>query len=80
MNTMNKTYTPELAPEVLLRLWDYADQFRDLFRFPSQVSWSGVYLRGLLQNGERKSIEPMAARVPLPEATCRPSKATLVFM
>ena len=66
MNTMNKTYTPELAPEVLLRLRGYADQFRDLFRFPSQVSWSGVYLRGLLQNGERKSIEPMAARVPLP--------------
>jgi len=66
MNTMNKTYTPELAPEVLLRLWDYADQFRDLFRFPSQVSWSGVYRRGLLQNGERKSIEPRATRVPLP--------------
>jgi len=66
MNTMNKTYTPELAPEVLLRLRDYADQFRDFFRFPSQVSWSGVYLRGLLQNGERKSIEPMAARVSLP--------------
>jgi SRSO17 transposase len=66
MNIMNKTYTPELTPEVLLRLRDYADQFRDLFRFPSQVSWSGVYLRGLLQNGERKSIEPMAARVPLP--------------
>ena len=66
MNTMNKTYTPELAPEVLLELRDYADQFRDLFRFPSQVSWSGVYLRGLLQNGERKSIEPMAARVSLP--------------
>ena len=66
MNTMSKTYTPELAPEVLLRLRHYADQFRDLFRFPSQVSWSGVYLRGLLQNGERKSIEPMAARIPLP--------------
>jgi len=66
MNIMNKTYTPELTPEVLLRLHQYADQFRDLFRYPSQASWSGVYLRGLLQNGERKSIEPMAARVPLP--------------
>ena len=27
---------------------------------------SGVYLRGLLQDGERKSIEPMVARVPRP--------------
>jgi SRSO17 transposase len=66
MIIMNKTYTPELAPEVLVRLRDYADHFRDLFRLPSQSSWSGVYLRGLLQDGDRKSIEPMAARVPLP--------------
>jgi SRSO17 transposase len=66
MNSMNKTYTPELAPEVLQRLRDYAEQFRDLYRYPTQFSWSGVYLRGLLQDGERKSIEPMAARVPRP--------------
>lgn len=26
--------------------------------------WAGMYLRGLLLNGERKSIEPMAARLP----------------
>jgi SRSO17 transposase len=26
--------------------------------------WGGVYVRGLLLNGERKSIEPLAARVP----------------
>ena len=25
--------------------------------------WGGVYVRGLLQDGERKSIEPMAARM-----------------
>jgi SRSO17 transposase len=66
MNSMNKTYTPELAPEVLQRLRDYAEQFRDLYRYPTQFSWSGVYLRGLLQDGDRKSIEPMAARVPRP--------------
>ena len=30
------------------------------------MAWSGVYLRGLLQDGDRKSIEPMVARVPLP--------------
>jgi SRSO17 transposase len=66
MISMNKTYTPELAPEVLLRLRDYAQRFQDLFRYPAQFAWSGVYLRGLLQDGERKSIEPMASRVPRP--------------
>src|SRR5438067_1141101 len=66
MISMNKTFTPELAPEVLLRLRDYAERFQDLFRYPTQFAWSGVYLRGLLEDGERKSIEPMAARVPRP--------------
>jgi SRSO17 transposase len=66
MISMNKTYTPELAPEVLLRLRDYAERFQDLFRYPPQFAWSGVYLRGLLEDGERKSIEPMASRVPRP--------------
>ena len=66
MIIMNKTYTPELAPEVLHRLRDYAEPFQDLYRYPSQFAWSGVYLRGLLEDGERKSIEPMASRVPRP--------------
>jgi SRSO17 transposase len=66
MNIMNKTYTPELTPDVLLRLRGYADRFQDLFRYDAQFAWSGVYLRGLLEDGERKSIEPMAARVPRP--------------
>jgi SRSO17 transposase len=66
MDSMNKTFTPELSPEVLGRLRDYADLFRDDFRHQAQRSWSGVYLRGLLQNGERKSIEPMVAIVPRP--------------
>ena len=66
MTSMNKTYTPELTPDVLDRLRDYAELFRDDFRFKAQHSWSGVYLRGLLQDGERKSIEPMVARVPRP--------------
>ena len=26
--------------------------------------WAGMYIRGLLLDGERKSIEPMAARLP----------------
>jgi SRSO17 transposase len=66
MTSMNKTYTPELTAEVLERLRDYAELFRDDFRYKAQHSWSGVYLRGLLQDGERKSIEPMVARVPRP--------------
>jgi SRSO17 transposase len=63
---MNKTYTPELTPEVLDRLREYAAPFREDFRYDSQHAWSGVYLRGLLQDGDRKSIEPMMARVPRP--------------
>jgi SRSO17 transposase len=66
MISMNKTYTPKLTPEVLDRLRDYAELFRDDFRHKAQHAWSGVYLRGLLQDGERKSIEPMVARVPRP--------------
>src|SRR5262245_55597605 len=67
MVSMNKTYTPELTPEVLGRLRDYAHQFDDLFHHKAQSAWSGVYLHGLLQDGDRKSIEPMVQRVPRPE-------------
>jgi SRSO17 transposase len=63
---MNKTFTPELTPEVMDRLRDYARLFQDDFWHQSQRSWSGVYLRGLIQDGERKSIEPMVGRVALP--------------
>src|SRR3954465_2029043 len=64
---MNRTYTPDLNPDVLDRLAAYAASFRDDFNRPRQARWCGVYLRGLLQDGDRKSAEPMAARVPLPE-------------
>jgi len=63
---MSKTTTPELSPDVLHRLQDYADLFRDQFPWPRQARWSSVYLQGLLLDGERKSIEPMAQRVTLP--------------
>ena len=66
MISMSKTYTPELTPEVLDRLRDYVDTFRDDFTHPRQAAWSGVYLHGLLHDGERKSIEPLSARVGLP--------------
>src|SRR4051794_4460587 len=64
--SMSKTTTPELSPDVLHRLQDYADLFRDQFPWPRQARWSSVYLQGLLLDGERKSIEPMAHRVTLP--------------
>src|SRR3954465_5371453 len=64
---MNRTYTPDLNPDVLDRLAAYAASFCDDFNRPRQSAWCGVYLRGLIQDGDRKSAEPMAARVPLPE-------------
>ena len=63
---MNRTYAPELAPDVLGRLADYATDFRDDFNRPRQATWCGVYLRGLLTDGDRKCVGPMATRIPLP--------------
>src|SRR5919206_2666947 len=63
---MSKTYTPELTPAVLGRLHDYAAGFRDAFGLDRPARWAGVYLAGLIQEGERKSIEPLSRRVALP--------------
>jgi SRSO17 transposase len=66
MILMSKTYTPELAPDVLDRLEEYATVFRDDFPHKKQAAWGAIYLQGLLHDGERKSIEPLSARVTLP--------------
>src|ERR671916_525518 len=63
---MSKTYTPELTPDILQRLEGFAAESRDAFRFDRPARWAGVYLRGLIQEGERKSIEPLSRRVALP--------------
>src|SRR3954453_8992479 len=63
---MNRTYTPELAPDVLDRLASYPALFRADFNRPRQAQYSGVYLRGLLLDGDRKSIEPMSRKVTPP--------------
>src|SRR3954467_361669 len=63
---MSKTYTPELTPDVLRRLEDYAARFRDAFGLDRPARWAPVYLAGLIQEGERKSIEPLSRRVALP--------------
>lgn len=61
-----KTYTPDLDPAVLDRLRDYAAQFADDFPQAKPAAWAGVYLEGLLLDGDRKSIEPLSRRVALP--------------
>lgn len=63
---MNKTETPELSEAVLGRLRDYATLFRDDFCRHDQARWTALYLQGLLRDGDRKSIEPLARHVVLP--------------
>src|SRR3954467_15806771 len=61
-----KTYTPDPDPAVLDRLRDYAAQFAAGFPQAKPAAWAGVYLEGLLLDGDRKSIEPLSRRVALP--------------
>src|SRR5262249_45419274 len=63
---MNRTSTPELSPDVIDRLAAYAEGFRDDFNRPRQAAWCGVCLRGLITDGDRRSIEPMARGAVLP--------------
>ena len=65
---MHRTFTPELDVGVLRRLEEYTAHFAGDFNRPRQRAWCGVYLAGLLQDGERKSIEPLSRRVTLPAA------------
>jgi SRSO17 transposase len=62
-----KTYTPEIDAAVLDRLRDYGLLFADAFPHAKPALWAPVYLHGLLIDGDRKSIEPLAGRVTLPE-------------
>ena len=62
-----KTFTPKLDPAVLSRLRDYAALFAEDFPQSKPARWAGVYLQGLLLDGDRKSIEPLARRITLPE-------------
>ena len=63
-----KTFTPKLDPAVLARLRQYAARFASDFPQSKPARWAGVYLHGLLTDGERKSIEPLSRRVTLPES------------
>ena len=62
-----KTYTPDLDPAVLDRLRDYAALFATDFPQAKPARWAGVYLHGLLTDGDRKSVEPLSHRVTLPD-------------
>jgi SRSO17 transposase len=77
-----KTYTPDLDPAVLPRLREYAALFADDFPQAKPARWAGVYLRGLLADGDRKSIEPLSHRVALPEglASKDPEQALQQFV
>ncbi|MGW1909162.1 IS701 family transposase, partial [Streptomyces cinnamoneus] len=44
-------------------LEDFAAEMFEPFSRADQRRWGGVYLRGLLLDGRRKSVEPMAARL-----------------
>ena len=56
----------ELEADVLERMQDYVAQLAAGFERITRHYWAGVYLNGLLLDGERKSIQPLAQRVTVP--------------
>jgi SRSO17 transposase len=51
-------------------LASFLDEVAGTLGNPRRRRWCESYLRGVLLDGHRKSVEPMAARVPLPERLC----------
>ena len=52
------------------RLVDFSEEMFDSMRRKEQRRWGECYLRGLMLDGKRKSIEPMAARLPDGDEQC----------
>ena len=63
---MARTPVVELDAEVVERLEEYVGEFVADFGLITRRYWAGVYLQGLLLDGERKSIEPLSRRVSVP--------------
>src|ERR671935_2757232 len=63
---MGRTPVAELDEGVRERLEAYAARFAREFGRIQRTHWAGVYLQGLLLDGERKSIEPLSRRVSVP--------------
>ncbi|MFD3809366.1 IS701 family transposase [Streptomyces sp. NPDC058611] len=55
--------TPDEIVSVRGELEDFAAEVFEPFARKDQRRWGQVYLRGLLMDGQRKSVEPMAARL-----------------
>lgn len=58
-----QTYTPTLDSEVLDRLKSFGRLFLPAMPRERQLDWAHVFLVGLLQEGDRKSVEPLVNRV-----------------
>jgi SRSO17 transposase len=56
----------ELDADVLERVDEFASEFMADFGLIVRRNWAGVYLQGLMLDGERKSIQPLAQRVNVP--------------
>ena len=52
------------------RLVEFAGEMFESIRRKDQRAWGEVYLRGLMLDGKRKSIEPMAERLPDGDEQC----------
>jgi SRSO17 transposase len=55
--------TPAQLRRIRTRLTTFAEDLLDSIPRKDQRRWGQIYLRGLLLDGKRKSIEPMAARL-----------------